>query len=225
MALALDGSNGVIVTSSSTTAAVTLSTAQSNDVIVLVSEANGVSQTGSTAHITSISAGTLSFTNRVLLSLINNQSIELWYAVAASPLSALSITATYGTSIVATMCAFGISGANTTTIVDPNGVLPVNNNTAADPTFSTTDANTFVIGWLRFGSIATPTAGTGWTAIYAPTNGYGLLQYQIFSAPQSGTTCNVGTGSGGENGSVVDAVIAGAASTAYPLPSQIYIMP
>jgi hypothetical protein len=196
MALAIDGSIGFTGTTNPITCILT--TTQSNDIIIVSSSAN-------TATVTSVTGGGLSFTQRAASP--GGSDVSEWSAVAASPLSSVTLTINFsGTPSACTGCAFGVSGANTSTIWDSNGSIPASNSTAGDPTFSTTNANDIVIGSIR-GNTATPTSGSGWTAIYAPSNGFYICQYQIFSSPQSGTTCALGTGSGNGNGYVVDAII------------------
>jgi hypothetical protein len=186
----------------------TLNTSQSNDIVIVASNSNST-------NITGITGPGLSFTRRSRVA--GSNTTDEWYAVASSPLSSASIVITYGSSgQYYSAAVFAISGANTSTIWDSNGGIPVTGATAADPTFSTTNANDIVIGYLCFsGSTPSPTAGSGWTQIAAPSGGYFLVQYQIFSSPQSGTTCAVGTGSGTEAGYIVDAIVASA--SAYPI--------
>lgn len=204
MALAIDGSIGFTGTTNPITCVLT--TTQSNDIIIVSVAPNGVT-------VSSITGGGLSFTQRAESAASGNAEYE-WSAVAASPLSAVTLTINFSAAPSAcTGCAFGISGANTSTIWDSNGSIPATGVAAADPTFSTTNANDIVIGSIR-GNTATPTAGSGWTAIYAPTNGFYICQYQIFSSPQSGTTCALGTGSGNGNGYIVDAIIQGSSVSA-----------
>lgn len=202
--LALDGSTGLYgnVVSSVT---LTLTTSSANDVIEVGAEANA---TSGTITISSVTATGLTFTQRSHVSPLANQIVDVWYAKASSALSSVAITVNFSQSTnfyVAT--AFGISGANTASPFDTNASVPVANTAAADPTISTSNANDFIFGVMRFSTGASPTAGTGWTAIYNPATKYFLAEYKIVSATQSGLSIAVGTGTGTENGSIGDAIV------------------
>jgi hypothetical protein len=200
MALALDGTpqSSTGSTGGTPTVTYTLTTSHANDIIIVASESNGT-------IITGVTGPGLTFTRRALNT---TQTVEEWSAVASAPLSSAPIVITYASSgSFFSACAFAISGADTSTIWDSNVGLPVTGGTAADPTVSTTNANDIIIGIFRFGSTSDPTPGAGWTTIVAPAGGFFLVQYKIVSAPQSGLTVAVGTGSGDENGYIVDAVV------------------
>ena len=204
MALALDGSTGVLLAVGP--AVGTLTTTKANDIIVVGVAYNGALNVLS---VTSSPSG-LSFTKRATNNISTDNGIDEWYAVASSALASEVITVNFNPNTYVNydaMVAFGVSGADTSTIFDSNAALPVSNTTGADPTFSTTNAATFVYSLMRFGTIGSPTAGAGWNSIYAPATGNFLAQYKIYAVAQSGATAAVGTGTGDENGSIVDALI------------------
>lgn len=206
-ALAIDGSSGFYL-ASGTSYNITLSTTNSNDLIVVMSAQNGQA-------ISSVTGTGLTFTLRTKTTGTND--IEEWTAVASSALSSEVITISYASTATAAVgTAFGVSGTNTSSPYDSNASIPVENTTAADPTFSTTGATTLVFGAVRTSSVSSPTAGTGWTLIYAPATKYFMAQYQTFSSSQTGTTFAVGTGTGNENGSIVDAVVPAGGATSTP---------
>jgi len=200
VSLALDGSSG-FAAGSGKTLTITLTTTSVNDIIIVQVAANNT-------NALSVASPTLgSFTRRALLG--DHDDIEEWYAVSSTALTGEVITITYDNSgpLFVSGCAFGVSGANTSTIWDSNSSLPATSAASADPTFSTTNATTFVTATMRLSGTPTPTAGTGWTAIYNGSGAYFISQYKIFSSAQTGTTAPLGTGSGDENGSIVDALI------------------
>src|SRR6202034_3290683 len=73
---------------------------------------------------------------------------------------------------------------------------------------STSNADDLIFAAYRFFG-SSPTAGSGWTALDGGSFGY-LSEYQVVSATQAGL---VATASSGENGGIIDAVVAATAST------------
>lgn len=184
-----------------------LTTTQANDVIVV-----GVTVNGG-APVASVTSPNLTFSLRATTNSGSNDAEE-WTAIASSILSSEVITISFagGGAYISAGAAVAFAVKNSTTAFDSNVALPVFNTTAADPAFSTTSPNTLAYGILRFsGATPTASAGAGWTGIYNPTGEAFLAQYEIFSSPQSGTTCVVGTGTNNENGAIVDALVAVAA--------------
>lgn len=194
-ALALDGSTGVLNSTGSPSATLTLTTTASPDVIVVSCAYNGASS------VTSVAGSGLTFTHRAKAG--GSQYIDEWYAIASSPLSSEVITVTFSGSTSYNACtAFGISGANSTAPYDTNSVLPVIS-TATPTTFSTSNANDIILGLTRTTSAASPTPISGWTAVYAPTGGYFIAQYEIVSTVQSSASY----AGPATNGTIVDAVV------------------
>lgn len=216
MALALDGSAANNVAGGITNA-VSLTTSNSGDLIYLViltNDAGGVASVSDTAG--------LSWAHRATGGSAGNR-IETWSAVSSGALSADSITVTFGASTFSTVCAIGISGANTATKFDSNAGLPAAG-TTSPVALTTSNANDFLIGAYRFTSTASPTAGAGWTLITGAN--FLLVEYQIVAATQSGLSATIGTGNTDENGGIGDAVIAasggGGGGTGDTLGMQIY---
>ena len=207
MALALDGSGHANATNVSSIA-VTLTTSNADDVICIVVTMNGVES------ISSISddAG-LTWTERAT-SVADASHIEFWTAPAPSALTTDEITVTLsGSTTFITVDAFGISGADTTTIFDSNVALPDTQDGSGHVTITTSNADDFLIGAYRF-SVANPTEGTGWTKISGAN--FQLTEYKIVSATQSALDVDIGTGDGSENGGIGDAIIAAAVVGAAP---------
>lgn len=206
MALALDGS--VQANATASTINVSLTTTQNNDIIVVMILTNGapvltVTGTGITFSGTArASAGT------------GGNKIEEWVGVAASPLSAVTITVTTTSSAFATVTAFGISGADTTTKFDSNGTLP-GTATGGTITYSTSNANDFAVGAFRMASTGNPTQ-SGHTTIFGAN--FQAVMYDIFTSAQTGV--GMGTIQGDSNGGIVDAFIQ--ASAAAPLPPPTF---
>lgn len=201
----IEGSQGAAWSTGTTLALPAVSTTGYNEPIVVLSAQNGGTD------ISSVTSPHLTFTKRAQAN--TTHDIEEWVATSSSPLSSEVITITYVSApAYGEACAFGVLGTPASGYYDTNASLPVANNTAANPTFSTTAAITLVFGAVRFVNTATGTPGVGWTSIYAPSSGYFVAQYKVFSAPQTGTTFTIGTGSGDENGSIVDAVVAAGAA-------------
>lgn len=210
MALALDGSNSSVGTANGTTT-LTLTTTQSNDVIVAIIAANALGS--------SVTAPGLTFTQR---SQANNSGsawrVTTFYAIAASPLSNVTITLNWSNGNVLTSCwVFGVSGANTVTPWDTNGALPAISNSADNVTYSTTNANDFVITGMTEGN-ATPSPPSGFTAIAGPNTSYfSGVAYQIVTSTQSGV--NVTWSQGGSGATMVDAIMQ-AGTVVIPLMGQ-----
>lgn len=194
MALALDGSahaNG-----SGTSIGASLTTANANDVIVVICLANG-------ADLESITddAG-LTWTK--ITEGGGSNKIDLWYAIAASALTSNTITCNFSVAAsFSTLDVFGISGANTSSPFDADASTPANG-TTSELVVSTDTADCFIIGGYRMGT-ANPTAGSGWTLISGAN--FQLAEYKIVSSPQTDLVVDIGTGAGGQNGGVADAIV------------------
>ena len=197
MALALDGS--VAGNSSSAgSLGVSLTTSNSDDVICVLATVNG-------GPVTSVTATGLSFTKRANVGVSASSQIELWTAVAASTLSSLTITVAQTSSSFITVCAFGVSGADTSTIWDSNGGLPATSTSAASITTDNDDC--FLIGGMRTAGPSPSLPGAGWTAISVAN--FQVAEYQIISSAASSVAVTKGDG-GTANGIIGDAIIAAA---------------
>jgi len=196
MALALDGSvHGN--SGSSNSLPVSLSTSNGNVVIVVCVTTNG-------GPVTGVSGSTMgAFTLRKAQGGPN--FIETWYKKSTSALSSETITVSTTSSSFITVDAFGISGADTTTIFDSNVSLPNAPGGANHVVVSTTNANDFIFAAYRFNSTPSPTEGTGFTKISGAN--FQLVEYKIVSATQSSLDIGIGTGDGDENNGIGDAII------------------
>lgn len=205
MALSLDSSATLLF--NGTPGTITLSTSNSNDIIIVAAFLNG-------GPITSVTSANLTFTLRVRIldSAGGDQYVEEWYAVASSPLSSevITINGTVNGSYLEAV-AFAISGANTSTIWDSNVSVPASNSTSTLLTVSTTNANDFI--YAIYGYISSGSPGSGWTQIGTGT--YLFVEYQIVSSTQSSLQ---GTVTGGTSrGGMMDAVIQAGAAPSEPL--------
>lgn len=198
-AFTLQGSGGTSITSS-------LTTTQTNDIVVADLQ---VSFTGGDTAVASISdtAG-LTWTTRGTAGDGAGDDVIEFEAKSSAVLvsDVLTITFTHGTAF-GSLSEFGASGINFASPFDSHAGLPVILNNNGDPTFSTTSANTMAITGLGFGSTSTPTAGTGWTGIASGQAGsFMLTEFKNFTSAQSGTAVAIGTGNGDQYASVTDAL-------------------
>jgi hypothetical protein len=189
-----------------TTCSLSLTTAQSNDVIIVGCDCF---QSGTTFSVTD-SAG-LTFTPRESqLSIGGGQFVQTWYAISTSPLSSDTISVTtaetgetwYG------VVAFAVSGANT---VKPFLGLPESqaNINCASPcnTGVSAAAGSFVFQVGGDTGSTLQTAGTGMTLIQATRSGQdAYAQYQVLSSALSSATLSFGSKQGSDFGVIVDAI-------------------
>lgn len=200
MSIAIDLTSGGHSTGLNT---VTISTAKSNDVIVLFVTFNG----GGPATGVS-SSNTTGWVRRDSNNVTN--AIEEWVGIANAPLTNEVITVAWtGVPSFTTIDAFGISGGNTSTPNDSNGGLPYL--VAATDVLITTSnpGNDIIIAGYRLGS-STGSAGTGWTAVSAGTgNDFQMVEYKVTSGVQTSldATLSSGTISQGLGDAFIEAVI------------------
>lgn len=210
MALALDGTPAHANAGSSSSLGVTLSTTNTNDIICVVVTTNGGPVTGISDD------DALSWSKRVAVSTggSGDDDLEFWTAVASSALSSDIITVQTTTSQYLTIDAFGISGADISTIFDANAALPdtVTDNTHA--VISTDTADTFLIGAYRL-TAANPTEGIGWTKISGKH--FQLVEYKIVSSTQSALDVDIGTEDGNSNAGIGDAIIIESGAPTYAI--------
>ena len=202
--LAIDGSGFLNTSSSVSSAAVTLTTANAHDVIILDVAENGtsVSSISDTAGLT---------WHQVAVAGTSPDLIYQYYAIANSALSGDAITVHFsGSANYLDLNAFGISGANTSAPFDSNASLAATSNSST-VSASTSNANDLIFAAYRFGGLPTATAGSGWTAISAPSSDYYLSEYQVVSSAQTGLVATASPSN--ENGGIVDAVIQATVTT------------
>ena len=175
---ALDGWAGFTNTSTSSMN-LTLSTTQTNDIIVLVCDNGGNS-------VTAVSTSGLTWVNRTPAGAIG--FMDEWYAKSSGTLSSATIAVTFSYDNYVTCTAFGVSGANYTTPFDTNSAVP-SYASAVSTTYSTDNAADFVFAVTGSGATVAPGGPTGFTSF--GTGAFylsgGWLQT---SSTQSGTTVN-----------------------------------
>jgi hypothetical protein len=228
MALSLDGhATGGNSASASTT--VTLTTTNANDVIIV--QAVGVNASGAIT-VSSVTASGLTFTKRKALVFATNDTIELWWAIAAAPLSAKVITVNWSSSVsaanVAALCAFGVSGADTRNPWDPDASLPAtatgSNSVPTVSGVSTDSPDTILLGLSAELTALTETAGSGFTLIDSTTQGAVTAadEYQVVSGPQSSVSVAFGTTTTASWSMIADAIEAAFPFNQYdwPLPQR-----
>lgn len=195
----LDGTSNIVVGSTAASFTLTLTTTQTNDIIIV----HILDNIGS---ITSISdtAG-LSWSVRAQVGAVND-NISEWYAKSSGILTGDTITVTPLTSGgYNTAVAFGISG--TTNFASPFDSGAPQTSASPPVSMTTATAGDFVFGMCRSGGASNPTVtgGTGtWTGIVSGvTNSFMGSGYQIFAAAGSLTFAI----SGSNTNCIVDAVV------------------
>jgi FecR protein len=184
---------------------VSLTTSNANDVIIV-----DIVQNGATVSSVTDTAG-LQWHLRAVAGAVPFATYE-YYAIAPNALSADAITVNFvGTTSYVDVNAFGVSGANTSSPFDSNASVPAP--TTSTGSITTSNADDFIFAGYRFGFNATPTAGSGWTAINA-SGDYYLSEYQIVSTTQAGLVATAS--SADENGGIVDAIVRAPASAPTP---------
>lgn len=181
--------------------AITLSTSDSNDVIVIYAS-NG-SNNGCVTGVSDVGGANLTWTKRK--SQIFNGTfscLDEWYAVAPSPLVSDLITVSWSSTSVARATAFGIHGANNVTPFDANVGLPASSGVGGSVTVSTSNANDMLIGYSSGNSAAGNPAG--WSAVIA-TGANANCGYDVVSSTQSSASITF-QGSNGSQGIIIDAV-------------------
>lgn len=192
---ALDGTGGGTGT---TSAAGTLTTAHTNDIIIAYVLGNADNPASTT-----VSGGSLTWHQRACSASGPTcgstpvSQIEEWYAIASSTLSSATITAANTGTTYLEVGVYGISGANTSSPFDGNASIP--GSSATTPvTVSTSNANDF-IACMERDSSTNPFPTSGWTNLH--TGSFGFSQYQRPTTTQSGLSCTAAT----SNGMIVDA--------------------
>ncbi len=158
---ALDGQTHSNSTASLSTIGAGLTTTQSNDVVIAI-----IALSSTTARtVSSVTCGGLTWTKHASIvdSTIYNgynsvsgyhSDIEVWTAIAATPLTAQVLTVALSGAITGAIAeilitAFAVSGANTSTPFGAGGSMPLLNlvgATGVGSTISTAVGNTFVFG-------------------------------------------------------------------------------
>jgi hypothetical protein len=186
--------------SSSTTATAILTTLFPNEVIMAYIIYNGGPLAGS-----KISGGGLTWASRATaVGGGSPDGIDEWYAIASSPLSAVTITVTQTTATFMLLTLVAIANANTTSPFD--GSVVFNGSLPFDPlSITTTNAKTLIIAGFRENTTNFPTAGSGFIQLYGSQ--FSLTEYATFTSPQTGLSVGQTVGSGNSNGGIADAIV------------------
>jgi hypothetical protein len=212
MPLALDG-KGAGTATLSTTVSASLTTANSPDVIYVVVAYENFSSGAPTVTV-SDTAG-LTWNSRKAVNNGTTVGIAILWAIASSPLSSDSITATFSVlPASAVIVVFGISGANTSNPFDPNSSVPATaTGTSTIPSATITTSNLtgdFVIGAASINGDPTVVPQSGFTVIESranSTSSTGFVEYRILGTSVSNLTVECGLSASEAWAFVADAVI------------------
>jgi len=207
--LALDGgvgSGGTCNSTSVSSCSVTLTTTQSNDVIVVYC----VDGTGGGTFSTPTAAG-LTFTQRGTTSNLANRTQALWYAIASSPISEPITCAWTSAASVGAVVVFGVHGANTAAPFDTNAGLPYFNANFPNPnpscTISTSNAYDFIFtGVYSNGGAITGNPPSPFSSI--ATNVNMGASYEVVAATQTNLTIQWSTSGSPRVAWMCDAIVA-----------------
>jgi hypothetical protein len=192
--LAVDGTPNTNTGSTATTLTATLTTAGPSAIWVIDFRAfSGIPQT--TAGVTSPHLTWLPVPGMTSAPVSDGSTHFQWqfYAIAAAPLTAETVTITFGTPPNSTtVVLYAVKGAN---IISPFDGTAGTTGTSTPPSITTTNANDFIGAALQDAN-NTGTPGSGWTLI-ASANGF-FSERQIvsttgtFSATITGDTIQTG---------------------------------
>jgi hypothetical protein len=223
-----------------TSVVVTLTTTQSNDIICVLT-AIGDEGSVTVPSVSSVSGGGLTWHKRAEANSggigSTGQSMELWWALASSPLSAVAITVTYPSAFDDVgVIAFGVNGCYTASPWDSNGSVPAGStNTTASVTPSFTVSTSNVDDFLIFAaSTNSSTSNTtlypsGFTGIANVSNGGGAryqnvgVCYKGVTAQQSSQTFTWGGSIPNSSASLFDALTANAPPATQAQPRQMML--
>lgn len=154
--------------------------------------------------VTSISApGTTGWAQRKQQTFNSTNDFELWYGTAANPLGAVTVTINLSATPQAALASvFGISGANTSVITDPNASLPARafSSAAATP-FVTSVSTSFGNDMIHAGTacavnsgVTQTASGAGFVLVNSATiaNMSIAAEYDVVNVTQSATTVGFG---------------------------------
>lgn len=217
MALTIDGTSSSGGGSALTSISTSITTTNTNDILVAFTQTAMLTAAGSAATVTSMSdANTLTWARvpGFQFSIHSGATgtpwlnIELWWALAAATQTANSVTANLSASVDdVNLFVFGVNGANTSSPWDSSGSFSNSllTNTSSIPSISgvsTTYDKTMLIMGAYSGTTGTlaadQTQGAGFTllgnfnASAGTNNTKGALQRDIVSSVQSSVTTNFG---------------------------------
>lgn len=164
--IALDGGS----TNNGSGSSVVISTTQTADVVFLVSNSSGGTMTAVTDTAGLTWQRYFSFPS-------TGNYMDVWYAVAANPLTSDTITAT---GSLYELQAFAFSGVDT---ASPFQVPYVTQTASATPASIVTTGTAMVVGLGNFGTASSPTMGTGFTEIWGEN--WQLSEYQFVTAAET----------------------------------------
>lgn len=212
-----------------TTVAATLTTAQTNDIICALVH---VEKDATALFISGVSGGGLTWRRRSMTSAVNvstsvgAQALELWWAVAASALTAQTITATCSATFDdATIVVFGVHGCNTANPWDANDSLPAQLWDQTAPSFtgiSTNNANDLLLYCVGAVGGNSLTAPSGFTLIDSASNAGGTRQSSCaaygegVTSTQSSVTVTAGGSLGLPTTALFEALTADAGGNTLP---------
>jgi hypothetical protein len=205
--LAIDGTANSASTPCSITCSVTLTTSNSNDVIIVFAGGNAAEEN----QFDQFSFGTptangLTFHTRETYcpSLGTLLGVGEWWAVASSPLSNETITLTATPSADGmqsfSMIAYGISGANTASPFDPNLAHParavgISASESSSVRVSTSNPNDVILAVVGGGfGVGGGSAGTSGFTIWSVSANPAAAEYVVVSSTQSGLTVKINFG-------------------------------
>lgn len=194
----------------STTGVATITTTRAN--CVLIGYAGINSSTGSLTF-SSVTGGGLTWTFRKRVQFTGagfSNTMEEWWAIAPSILSAVTFTATASASAsFVVLNVFAVSGADTATPFDANAAVPASASGAAAvaPTVnvSTSNANDMLIGFISCPGGGGTSAGAGFTQI-GFANASSIVEQKTVTATQTNTAVLSGTSPTTPWGDLADAI-------------------
>lgn len=199
MALSLDGTASVFGGSGTSVATGTLTCSNAGNVIVVAIVSNG-------SDVSSVTGGGVTFSSRGKTNSGSNYT-ETWVGYASGTFNAAVTVNFTGTSSFATVHAFGINGAPSSSYFDSHGSLP-SIGTTLPGTVSTSANDTFIFAALRASDTPNPLSTGSWTQILGSSgDGYMLTEYQIVSSPQSGLSVTGNFPGGDTEHIIADAVV------------------
>ena len=197
-----------------TTCSVSLTTTQSNDVIIVGCDCW---PSGTTFSVKD-SAGLTFIPRESQLDIGGGQFVQTWYAISTSALSSdtISVTTTITGETWYGMVAFAVAGANTANPFVSGFPLSQANLKCASPcnTGVSAPAGSFVFQVGGDTGNKLQTAGAGMTLIQATRAGQdAYAQYEVLSSSISSSTLAFGTAQGNDFGVIVDAINPSASTT------------
>ncbi len=188
--MAIDGSGATATASSTNSISAAITTSLADDIIIAFfhCELNASSIT-----VNSVSGGGLTWTRRTQFVWGANNTIEIWWAYAHTPLTSQTITVSCtGSFDDASLQLIAFNGAYSfVTPWDTGGAYPYTalvTTSSVSVNITSSTPTSFVLGFLGSPNSNNGAAGSGFTSLYTTTNGgaalwsYTRSEYQNFSA-------------------------------------------